>query len=932
MKIHTLEIRHFGQFGHRKFELPDAPLVVVYGENESGKSTLMHFMLYTLFGFPAKSELTKWIGSHEVSELGGALTFTGDDEMHYRLERTYGEKEHPRLFKGLSGSGDPDDLIHGVDRLLYRNVFCFDLDGLSGIEKMKPDDLNDFLLGAGMVGSRELSRLEQSLKRACGDLFKKGGRKPVINARVAQLEKQRAALKKWEEKLETYAKLQADIRRQEALLDALDQEKDRLRGLERERAGFEALRPALAGWRAVEQAIEKTGDLSFFPDHGRKQLESLNERIVALEADEAELDERLRHVDASIKSIRLNRDWIDEAGRLTALFRSAATDQQNASETRRLEEALNGVATECANVRRLLGTEWTEETIRQAATDLTFRHELAERLKRWRSFREREQEAGRAAAEREAAAGRLSDQMAVLRNERGDAWDSGNRRSQRSGASGLAFMSLSVLAAVLAASGLTALLFSPSSGLIVFISASLTAIVFLVRSAIDVRSRSGASVFFRSERDAAELAVLKRQLAEEKEKSGREAAARKQTAEALEREEQAFRQWLSANGYAGVAFESMDQVVQLIDRGQQLLLRMADIRRRMEELHRRHERFETERMQLARRLNAPDADIDDLEKRLVLEKEKERNIGELLKQRDIYCEQKQVLRKKRERFRLEKTRLLERSGCTSEEAFVALARKHEHLLELKKQREDRLMQLREAAGSEAVLQRRIKEMEDGKWEAADEQRFRQRLQEVEDKERAIREQLIRQRSEVRLMERNQSYLETLEQYQASLADLRRAAMEWSVRRTAARAIEKVKEQYREKKLPDVLARARRYFEKMTAGRYTSLHLSDTDGFLVARSDGNDVPAAALSRGTAEQLYLSLRLALADVIETGETLPLIVDDGLANFDRVRRRHVLSLLEQMSESRQVILFTCHRMDFIERHPSAVLTLNRDAHAEP
>ncbi len=67
-------------------------------------------------------------------------------------------------------------------------------------------------------------------------------------------------------------------------------------------------------------------------------------------------------------------------------------------------------------------------------------------------------------------------------------------------------------------------------------------------------------------------------------------------------------------------------------------------------------------------------------------------------------------------------------------------------------------------------------------------------------------------------------------------------------------------------------------------------------------------AALLSHGTAEQVYLLLRIALADQLtRPGELSPLILDDPTPHFDTERTLAVLDLLLQVSEERQVILFS-------------------------
>ena len=66
----------------------------------------------------------------------------------------------------------------------------------------------------------------------------------------------------------------------------------------------------------------------------------------------------------------------------------------------------------------------------------------------------------------------------------------------------------------------------------------------------------------------------------------------------------------------------------------------------------------------------------------------------------------------------------------------------------------------------------------------------------------------------------------------------------------------------------------------------------------------------LSEGTADQLYLALRLASLEVyLESHEPIPLVVDDILIQFDDHRAATALEMLADLSRRTQVVLFTHH-----------------------
>ncbi len=69
-------------------------------------------------------------------------------------------------------------------------------------------------------------------------------------------------------------------------------------------------------------------------------------------------------------------------------------------------------------------------------------------------------------------------------------------------------------------------------------------------------------------------------------------------------------------------------------------------------------------------------------------------------------------------------------------------------------------------------------------------------------------------------------------------------------------------------------------------------------------------ALSLSRGTVDQLYLAVRLAVCDLaLPAADPAPLVLDDALTDFDDGRMALALESLEEYARGRQVLLFTCH-----------------------
>lgn len=122
------------------------------------------------------------------------------------------------------------------------------------------------------------------------------------------------------------------------------------------------------------------------------------------------------------------------------------------------------------------------------------------------------------------------------------------------------------------------------------------------------------------------------------------------------------------------------------------------------------------------------------------------------------------------------------------------------------------------------------------------------------------------------------------------------------------------EEYRKRHQDPVLRRAEELFSLLTLGEFPRLHpdLDENGGNVlrVVRRNGQIVKITELSEGTADQLYLALRLAsLEHYADAKQTMPFVVDDVFMTFDDERGEAALRVLDGLSDRFQVVVFTHH-----------------------
>ena len=137
-------------------------------------------------------------------------------------------------------------------------------------------------------------------------------------------------------------------------------------------------------------------------------------------------------------------------------------------------------------------------------------------------------------------------------------------------------------------------------------------------------------------------------------------------------------------------------------------------------------------------------------------------------------------------------------------------------------------------------------------------------------------------------------LETLNERKAAL-ELAKAALEQANTALAARFS------------PRLVQEASEIFSALTGGRYARVQVDRRMNLEAGEQDAVMHRLLSLSGGTADGLYLAVRLAICRLLLPASA-PIVLDDALAMLDDTRLRLALQLLQQEAAARQILLFTC------------------------
>lgn len=166
-----------------------------------------------------------------------------------------------------------------------------------------------------------------------------------------------------------------------------------------------------------------------------------------------------------------------------------------------------------------------------------------------------------------------------------------------------------------------------------------------------------------------------------------------------------------------------------------------------------------------------------------------------------------------------------------------------------------------------------------------------------------------------LAERNagmRSLNEVEEERDATLKRQAQLELELHAADLAVRVMQEVTQKRHTKVAPQLAQLASQYLSTITDGAYSELLINQDMQISIRVPQTqtlNQDPERMLSKGTVDQIYLSLRLAMINTLSEGaEAIPMVLDDPFAHYDDARVQSAMKLMREVGNDRQVLLFTC------------------------
>ena len=258
-------------------------------------------------------------------------------------------------------------------------------------------------------------------------------------------------------------------------------------------------------------------------------------------------------------------------------------------------------------------------------------------------------------------------------------------------------------------------------------------------------------------------------------------------------------------------------------------------------------------------------------------------------------------------------RLLRSGGATDAEHFRKRAERFRQRGDLGDRRREAVSRLQRISGPGELLDSLMERLENTDLQSiiARINQVREELGEADEEIQALSTERGGIRSDLdRLIGEEQSSGWRMQRH-LLLEQIRGHAREWVVRTLVQQLLETAQNKFEKERQPGVVRHAERFFDGITGGRYPQVYAPLGERTIIVTEDaGHRKSPDQLSRGTREQLFLSLRFGLIrELGQRTEPLPVVVDEVLVNFDPERALRAARAFVELSRTNQILVFTCH-----------------------
>ena len=379
MSLEELHLDGFGRFHQQAIGPLHAPVTVIYGPNEAGKSTLLAFVRAVLFGFPQRKRREHYPplagGRH-----GGRIRLTSDTGESFTLERYNGPKGGSFVLRNEAGQefrapGSLEQLTGRAPSDLFQNVFAFGIDELQDTGLLESPDVADRIYSAGM-GAAKLPLFSQSLARRKDELYKPKGSAQRIAKLLRELKDTDQRLRQVQTNADRYGQL---LRRRDDIKRELDRSDLERGDLSRRHAEVIRMQDGWEDWETLAECVTRLRDMPGYeqlPENAIERLDNLEQRMHQAREDRDDAGEQNRKTRAAATVVIPGETLLPDRDRIEAIRRDRSRYDNAVRDLPERQQELRDMEQSLEERLRQLGPDWNEANLDRVDTSFAVRSEV----------------------------------------------------------------------------------------------------------------------------------------------------------------------------------------------------------------------------------------------------------------------------------------------------------------------------------------------------------------------------------------------------------------------------------------------------------------------------------------------------------------------------------------------------------------------------
>lgn len=416
MRIKNLYLNGYGIYHNQRLTDLPAGLTVFAGKNESGKSTLLHFIRMMFFG-PKPRQKNNYPPLRGGS-YGGGMDVVLSNGMEYIIKRAGRSMTVTDSGGNVLGVVPHLDWMAGLGRDTYESIFAVDLEELQGLKLLESDDVRGRFFAAGVgLNALSLNNTLSAIDTKLSGLLKRRG-EGVINGLLALRDNLRRQLADLEHEDREFGRIQADCRE---IMARVEDEVRELDEVDSRLLRLTELSKARQPWSQLQILGERAAELDYarnFPADGLIRYENLLTSAAAVADDTAMKRRYLGDLNVQRNRITIDNDILTNAAAIDCLYKERGKLAAELSELSVKQAECEQAEQNFFKNLRELGSDWDEERLEEIDISVGVRQQVREQAAAITAARAEQRQAAereRTAAEKAGAIrGKIEQLLAKL--------------------------------------------------------------------------------------------------------------------------------------------------------------------------------------------------------------------------------------------------------------------------------------------------------------------------------------------------------------------------------------------------------------------------------------------------------------------------------------------------------------------------------------